>query len=259
MSGEADPTAEKGKEDADEDLKGGQADPTADPDIKSADADSTGDKSSTDDGKNKADPDSKDQGKDWEASYKGLQPKYQALVEGQKAQEDKRLAQAGLLAEAETTIKTSAETLKTMSKSADADEKASKELQGTIDGLETKLERQTLIMSEYPHLAAMEAKGLLPPDLEGDALKEKLDSMSEILKEQGVDNTGKKIAGSTGTDDLTSGTRSQGDDIESISQKIMEANKQGDGKESARLTVLLIAEQQKAFEAAGGRQTSDMS
>ncbi len=249
---EADPTAKPGETDTDDKDGKGEADPTAD--LKGAsDTDGlTGDeanKKKADDAKGK-DQDAK--GKDYEASYKGLQPKYQALVEEQKTWDEKRLALGGQIAELETTIKTSATTVDGMTGEAKKSEDAQAELQKTIDGLEVKAKRSDLIMSEYPHLAEMESKGLLPPDLEGDELTTKLDSMSELLKEQGVFNTGAKIQGSTGDDDLITGDkRSQGDDVASLTGKIMEANAGGDIKEAARLTSLLLEAQNKKFAAAG--------
>ncbi len=248
---EPDPTAEPGATDTDDKGKG-EPDPTA---LKGAS--DTDDSTGKDTDKTKADPDLKqdpsdNDGKDWEASYKGLQPKYQALVTEKKAWEGDRLKLGGQIAELDTTIKTSAETLEGMTKEATKSDDASAEMQKTVDGLKGKLERSELIMSEYPHLAEMESKGLLPPDLEGEELTAKLDSMSELLKEQGVSNTGAKILGSTGEEDeIGTGQRSQGDDVASLTGKIMEANKAGETKEAARLTVLLLAAQNKKYAAAG--------
>jgi chromosome segregation ATPase len=243
---EVDPTAEPGATDTDDEPK--NQDPTNQLDKGASDTDdSTGDDASK---KKSADTQTDDQ-KDWESSYKGLQPKYQALVEEKKAWEDDRLKLGGTIAELETSVKASAETVKGMTDEATKAETASAELQKTIEGLTGKLERSELIMSEYPHLAGLESKGLLPPELMGDELKEKLDSMSEVLQEQGVSNTGAKIKGSTGDDDVTTGKRSQGDDVQSINQKIMEANQQGDTKEAARLMPLLLEAQNKKFAAAG--------
>ena len=137
-----------------------------------------------------------------------------------------------------------------MNETAKEAEEGSDGLEKTNKELESKLERTNLIMSDYPGLAALEAKGLLPVDVEGDELKVKLDSMSEILKEQGVDNIGEKLKGSTGEEDLTTGKRSQGDSIDDVSNKILEANKAGDTKESARLVAILVEQQNKVFEAA---------
>ena len=242
---EADPTAEPGATDTDEPDKN---DPTQKPGDGASDTDdSTGGKAD----KKKADSKSDDQdskGKDWEASYKGLQPKYQALVEEQKTWEEKRLALGGQIAELETTVKASVETVKTMEQGAKDAETASEEMQKTVTGLEADKARTDLIMGDYPQLAGMEAKGLLPPDLEGDELKGKLDSMLEVLVEQGVDNTGKKIAGSTGEEEeIGTGKRSQGDDIGSISNQLMEANKTGDPKEASRLLALLVDAQNKKW------------
>jgi chromosome segregation ATPase len=254
--GEADPTAKPGATDTDDKGKG-EADPTA-----LTGATDTDDLTS-DDASKKKEADSKSKGqddKDWEASYKGLQPKYQALVEEQKTWEDDRLKLGGQIAELETTVKATAETVKGMEEESKKAEDAAGDLQKTIDGLEAKVERNDLIMSDYPQLAEMESKGLLPPDLEGEELKAKLDSMSEVLQEQGVTNTGAKIKGSTGDDDVTTGKRSQGDDVASLTGKIMEANQQGDVKEAARLTSLLLEAQNKKFAAAGiGVQDIDQS
>lgn len=256
---EVDPTAKPGETDTD-DKKKGEADPT---DLKGAtdtdglNGDDASKKKAAADAKSKEDAKT-DGDKDWEGSYKGLQPKYQKLVEAEKTWEEKRLALGGQIAELETTIKASAETLDGLTKDATKADDASGELQKTIDGLEGKLKRSELIMSEYPHLAEMESKGLLPPDLEGDELTKKLDSMSELLKEQGVSNTGARIKGSTGDDDVTTGKRSQGDDVASLTGKIMEANAAGETKEAARLTALLLDAQNKKFAAAGlGAQDID--
>ncbi len=250
--GEADPTAKPGATDTD-DKDDKLNDPTADLSGATDTDDLTGDeadKKKAEDSKSK-DQDATDDGKDWESSYKGLQPKYQTLVTEKKAWEDDRLKLSGTIAELETTIKAATSTQDGMTKEAKASEDAQAGLQKTIDGLEVKNKRNDLIMSEYPHLAEMESKGLLPPDLEGEELTEKLDSMSELLKEQGVTNTGARIKGSTGDDDLSTGKRSQGDDVASLTGQIMEANAKGEIKEAARLTSLLLKAQNKKFAAQG--------
>ncbi len=242
MTEPLDPTAEPGATDTEDPS---DQDPTNQ--LASDTDDSTGDEAS----KKKAAPKSDDQdpkGKDWEASYKGLQPKYQALVEEQKTWEEKRLALGGQIAELETTVQASVDTVKTMEDGAKEAETASADMQKTIDGLEADKARTDLIIGDYPQLAAMEAKGLLPPDLKGEELTAKLDSMLEVLTEQGVDNTGKKIAGSTGEEDsIGTGLRSQGDDIGSISDKLMEANKEGNSKEASRLLGMLVDAQNKKW------------
>ncbi len=249
MPGEPDPTAEPGATDTDANETDDQ-DPTQELAGATDTDDSTGDDASKKKGTPKPDA-TDDDGKDWEASYKGLQPKYQKLVEAEESWKDDRLKLGGQIAELETTVKTSAKTVETMLGDAKKAESATADMQKTIDGLEADGERSNLIMSKYPQLAVMESKGLLPPDLTGEELTEKLDSMSELLKEQGIDNTGAKILGSTGDDDLSTGHRSQGDDVESINQKLMEANATGDGKEAARLLPMLIEAQNKKFAAAG--------
>ena len=61
-------------------------------------------------------------------------------------------------------------------------------------------------------------------------------------------------------DDVTTGKRSQGDDVASLTGKIMEANQEGNTKEAARLHVLLIDAQNKKFAAQGlGAQDIDQS
>lgn len=244
---EADPTAEPGASGTDDDKTGkNEKDPTESKGAPDTD-DTTGDESSKKKSDSKKDQD--DAAEDFERKFKGLQPKYQTLVTEAQEHEGELLKLGGKIAELETTIAASGETIVKMGETAKEAEKGSDGLQKTNEELEGKLERTNLIMSDYPDLAALEAKGLLPVDVEGEELKEKLDSMSEVLKEQGADNIGEKIKGSTGDEDVKTGGRSKGDSIEDTSQKILEANKAGDTKESARLTAILLEQQNKVFDA----------
>ena len=240
---EPDPTAEPGASGTDKDVD--KNDPTNVKDAPDTDA-TTGD-----DGDKKKDSGKKDQdaaAEDYEHKFKGLQPKYQTLVEEAKEHEDALLKLGGKIAELETTIASSGETIVKMNETAKEAEEGSDGLTKTNKELEGQLERSNLIMSDYPELAALEAKGLLPVDVEGDELKVKFDSMSEVLKEQGSSNVAEKVKGSTGEEDISTGGRSGGDSIDDTSHKILEANKTGDTKESARLTAILVEQQNKVFE-----------
>jgi len=62
------------------------------------------------------------------------------------------------------------------------------ELDTKAKGAESKLARQTLIMTEFPDLIGFEAKGILPAG-EGDQLKALLGTFKETLKTAGVQNT----------------------------------------------------------------------
>lgn len=217
--------------------------------------DSTGDTGKTDD-KTEDDPSGDE---DWESRFKGLQPKYQVLQEEKKDWDDMRVTLNGQLSEAETALKTATGEVKDLETSAESAKKGSDELQSTIDEMTKSAERTKLIMSEYPDLATLEAKGLLPQDVVGDDLNTALDEMRKVL------NTGAKqilqaqAVGATGDGEHQTGSRTQGDDVNTISELLMVANRENDASEISRLTNLLVEARNKDTVAQSGVGAGDIS
>lgn len=183
---------------------------------------------------------------DWEKRFKGLQPKHQKLVEDHKG----ALVQHGLDTEAwgkekvelGLKIDTLESELKAAAEKAESLAKSNEELTGLVDSGKAKLERNALIMSEYPELAVMEAKGLIREDLEGDALTEALNDLRSLMVAKGEQAVKDKSKGSTGDDSHSSGGRGQSMSVTDLNQKIMDAQKAGEYEEADRLTKLLIQE-----------------
>lgn len=209
-----------------------------DKDVVSAEDKAAGDSTQTD----KTDDKSSDT--DWEKRFKGLQPKHQTLVEDnknlkvqfaldKKAWDEEKVTLGLEIDELKGGLKTATESGEGLTKSND-------ELAKTVGSLETQIERNTLIMSEYPDLAVLEAKSLIRKDLEGDELTEALDSMRSLMKTTGETAAAKLAAGATGSDEQITGSRGQGHDVNSISDLLMVAQKNKDQGEITRLTNLLI-------------------
>lgn len=192
-----------------------------------------------------------DASKDWEARFKGLQPLHQKLQDEKKAWEDSRLKLGGQVAELDTALKAAQAQIVKLQEDGTKATSGQTELQKTVDGLQKQLERNALIMSDYPQLSVLEAKGLLPKDVEGDALKGALDSMLSVLTTEGQRLAGLKGAGSTGDGTHTTGARSQGDDLSTISDQLLEANQKGNAAEIKRLTGLLIDARNKQLAGEG--------
>ncbi len=188
--------------------------------------------------------DDKSSDTDWEKRFKGLQPKHQTLVEDnknlkvqfaldKKAWDEEKVTLGLEIDELKGGLKTATEGGEGLTKSND-------ELAKTVGSLETQIERNTLIMSEYPDLAVLEAKGLIRKDLDGDELTEALDSMRSLMKVTGESAAAKLAAGATGSDEQITGSRGQGHDVNSISDLLMVAQKDKNYDEVTRLTSLLI-------------------
>ena len=216
-----------------------------DADDKKIVADSTEDKAAGDSTQtDKTDDTSPDT--DWEKRFKGLQPKHQTLVEEHKnlkvqialdkKEQDEAKVTLGLeIDELKGSLKTATEGSEGLTKSND-------ELGKMVESLETQLERNTLIMSEYPDLAVLEAKGLIRKDLDGDELTEALDSMRSLMKTTATKATADLAAGASADGDQITGTRGQGHSVNSISDLLMVAQKNRDHGEVTRLTDLLITQ-----------------
>lgn len=238
-----------------------------DPDIKKVDtaaSDDTKDAPSTTeeptgktDSKKDTGDDTSGSDTDWEGRYKGLQPKYQTVVEARKVEKEswdaERLKLLGQVSEADTALKGAQDAVKTLTDEAEESGTGKKEMQEQIDTLGKQLTRNNLIMSEYPDLALFEAKGQLRTDVEGEELVTALDEFRKLMGLTTIDALKDLSAGDTGDEDLTSGNRSQGDDLNSLQEQLMQANIDGDPKEIRRITDLLVTEQQKVFEASGSR------
>jgi chromosome segregation ATPase len=209
---------------------------------------STGDTEKPKDDKKKEEPSGDE---DWEARFKGLQPKFQTLQQDFKGLEEDKQKLAGQLSEVESSLKTAEELVSEMKESSQSAQKAQEELQGMVDSLTEKSERSTLIMSEYPDLAALEAKGLLPQDVSGDDLKSTLDEMRSVLNTEAKEIIQKQAVGATGDGEHSSGSRTQGDDVTTISEMMIKAGQKGDMPEVARLSDLLVEAQNKEFAAQG--------
>lgn len=128
----------------------------------------------------------------WARSYKGLQSHVNKLNDTVASLTSER---DGVVSEYET------------AKASISDfETAKAELAGQVDGLGTqlsdanaslvemtaKVERQSLIMSEFPDLASFEAKGLLPTSDDPEVLRETLTSFRDAIGDRvlkGVDET----------------------------------------------------------------------
>ena len=191
-------------------------------------------------------------GEDYEARFKGLQPKVQELAEANKSLTGERLTHLGKISELELTLDAEVKKTEQSAKDADAAAKAQEESQGTIDTLQAKLDRQALIMSDFPDLAVMEAKGLIDPGLKGDDLKLKLSEMRLILQTKGESAVGSLVAGSTSVEEAVTGARTQGDTVSDVDQLIQAALKAGDFKEVDRLEGILIDRANKEVFNQGG-------
>jgi hypothetical protein len=208
---------------------------------------SSGDSTSKDDTGDKGGDD------DWEARFKGLQPKYQTAVETHKvdkiAWDADRIKLLGQVSDGETKLKSAQDEVSKLTETAETTGKGSEEMQTQIDTLGKQVERDKLIMAEYPDLALYESKGLLPKDLDGDELKTALNEFRVIQGGAALDALKALGAGETGDEELITGDRSKGSDVASLQDQLMKANVAGDPKEIKRLTDLLVAEQNKVFAA----------
>ncbi len=120
--------------------------------------DTAADDSTTDDNSQQSDDDAgDDDDRDWEASYKGLQ----RASEKKRNELESQLAKAKTNLESTTTeleeAKSDSGSLETKQKeAAEAKEKLENEVQTLQDehgALEKKIKQQTIVMSEFPHLA----------------------------------------------------------------------------------------------------------
>lgn len=203
----------------------------------SAEDKSTGDSSQDDQ------TDDKSSDENWEKRFKGLQPKHQILVEEHK---DLKV-QVGLDKKEydEETVKLGLEIdelkgdVTKFTESSEGLTKSNDELKKTVESLETQLERNKLIMSEYPDLAVLEAKGLIREDLDGDELTKALDDMRSLMVAKGESMTKELIVGSS-DGEQTTGQRSQVKGVSSIGEALMVAQKNKDVDEINRLTALLV-------------------
>ena len=216
-----------------------------DADDKKIVADSTEDKAAGDSTQtDKTDDTSPDT--DWEKRFKGLQPKHQTLVEEHKNLKVQIALDKKAKDEAEVTLGLEIDelkgSLKTATEGSEGLTKSNDELGKMVESLETQLERNTLIMSEYPDLAVLEAKGLIRKDLDGDELTEALDSMRSLMKTTATKATADLAAGASADGDQITGTRGQGHSVNSISDLLMVAQKNRDHGEVTRLTDLLITQ-----------------
>lgn len=191
-------------------------------------------------------------GEDWEARFKGLQPKVQELAEANKALTSERLQHLGRISELEGLLTASDKKIEESQKQLDAATSAQTEFQETINTLEKEAERATLIMSDYPDLAQMEAKGLIAPGLFGEELKTKLEDLRSVLKSKGANVVETLIAGSTSVEETKTGSRTQGDTVADIDQLMQAAMKNGDMKEVDRLEQLLIKQANREVFQQGG-------
>lgn len=183
---------------------------------------------------------------DWEKRFKGLQPKHQTLVKDNKDLKVQFALDKGEWDKEKVTLGLEIDelkgSLKTATEGGEGLTKSNEELGKTVGSLETQLERNTLIMSEYPDLAVLEAKDLIRKDLVGDDLTEALDSMRSLMKTTGAKAAADLAAGATVDGDQITGARSQGHDVNSISDLLMVAQKNKDQSEITRLTDLLISQ-----------------
>jgi len=197
-----------------------------------------------------------DKNLDWEGRFKGLQPKYQTLQETYKAEksawEKQRLEQLGRIGELEGNVKSAHEAVDGLTKDLEGAVTGQTNLEAEIEKLTKQIERHNLIMSEYPDLAILEGKGLLPADKSGDELKAALLEMRTIMGANAQAALANLSAGATGDDENITGRRSQGTDLQSIQEQLMTANKAGDAAEITRLTNLLVEEQEKIYVAQRG-------
>jgi hypothetical protein len=187
----------------------------------------------------------------WEKRFKGLQPKHQKLVEDHSGLQsqyalDKRAWDTEKV-EIGVQVDTLSSDLAKANEQMESLQKSNKELQGTVDSLEVKLERNALIMSEYPDLAVLEAKGLIRQDIEGDELTKALDDMRSLMVAKGESNLKDLGTGASGDGEHSSGGRGQAQGVSDISDKLMQAQKAGDHEEANRLTELLIKTQEGVF------------
>jgi hypothetical protein len=188
-------------------------------------------------------------GEDWEKRFKGLQPLYQSVKADFDAfkgtAETEKTQLMGKISILEGEIKTKDESIAKVQADLSASIKGQDELKGTVTTLEKKLSRQTLIMSQFPDLGSFEAKGLISPELEGDALLKALTDMRDLLGSNGRQALEQTLAGSTSVHEASNVGRTSGDDVKTLGQKLMEANIKGDAAEISRLTSLLVEAQRK--------------
>ena len=214
---------------------------------------SSGDTTSKDDTGSKDKDDDKGGDDNWEDRFKGLQPKYQQAVETYKTDKEAwdkdRINLLGQVSESETKLKSAQDEVKKLTEDAETSGTGKTEMQTQIDTLGKQLERNTLIMSEYPDLSLFEAKGMLPKDVEGEELKTALNEFRTLMGSAAIDALKDRDAGDTGDQDVSTGSRSQGKDIGSLQELLMKANAEGDAKEIKRVTDLLVEAQNKVFAA----------
>lgn len=205
-------------------------------------ADSTEDKSTGDSTQSKK-TDDMSSDENWEKRFKGLQPKHQTLVEEHKDLKVQIVLDKKAWDEEKVKLGLEIDELKgdvtKFTDSSDGLTKTNDELSKSVDSMKAQLERNTLIMGDYPDLAVLEAKGLLPTALEGDELTTALDDMRSLMTAKGESAARDLVAGSTG-ESQTTGSRSQATDIGSLGELLMKAQKDRDYDEVNRLTDLLV-------------------
>jgi len=181
---------------------------------------------------------------DYEKRFKGLQPKHQQLVEEHKGLKSTYAVEKQEWTEEKAKLGLQVDELelelKRLSEASDGLTKSNEELQKTVDSLETKAERTALIMSEFPDLAVLEAKGLIKENLEGDELTKALNEMRSLMTKQGEAAVQSLTAGATGSEDLSSGQRGQAQDLGDIKEQLMIAQRNRDFPEVERLSNLLV-------------------
>lgn len=120
---------------------------------------------------------------DWKKRFTGLQGAYQR--DQQKWQVD-----SARVKELETTV----QGLDTERTSLRSELEQAQALKTQLDTLHAAAERQKIIMTEFPELAAMESKGLLPSDT-GDTLRTKLKELQGVFANVGTDAVKKTLEG----------------------------------------------------------------
>lgn len=186
----------------------------------------------------------------WQARFTGLQGKHQQVIEAFKVKEEGYTKTIG---ELQTTANAKAAEAEELTKQFQELDGKYKGLNATLTERETaleqansKLERFTLIMGEYPDLAPFEVKGLLPKDKEGEDLRKSLADFRSMLAATGEDQLKRRAAGFTPDGDQSTGGRNQTMTLSDVMSKQMEAQARGDFKEATRLENLLVSMQDAA-------------
>lgn len=139
------------------------------------------------------------QGEDWEKRYKGLSATYTKLqAQFQKLTEDHEKL-LGTREELEVNAKSVKAEIEKMKSDLDALTAEKEKLTQQLTTQEAKEVRTKLILSEYPDLAAFEAKGLLPAGATPEETKQLLDNFREALGSSVDQTLQKKVQGSGAT------------------------------------------------------------